>query len=160
MKKFLIPAMMGIVASIQLSGCAGPGYSSNVYPNQAYPTANYPYSTSQQPYYAAYGTVDSIQLAQSNSTSGGGSILGGLIGGLLGTQVGGGQGRTAATVVGAVSGAIIGDQMERRNNASRTQYQIGVRLDNGMYQTLTQDSVYGLNVGDRVRIENNIAYRF
>ena len=34
----------------------------------------------------------------------------------------------------------------------QTMYQIGIRLDNGDYRTLVQDSVYDLRVGNRVRV--------
>jgi outer membrane lipoprotein SlyB len=118
-----------------------------------------------QSYSSSYGVIDSIQISQAAAANpngmGAGAIVGGLVGGILGNQVGGGRGRTAATVAGAVGGAIVGNQVEQRNNAQvRDTYQIGVRLDNGSYQTIMQDNVADLRVGSRVRIENNQVYRY
>jgi outer membrane lipoprotein SlyB len=53
-----------------------------------------------------------------------------------------------------------GNEIEQRNRTSPAAYQIGVRLDNGSYQTVTQDTVADLSVGNRVRIENGRAYRY
>jgi hypothetical protein len=39
-------------------------------------------------------------------------------------------------------------------------YQVGVRLDNGGYRTVIQDSVADLRVGSRVRVDNDRAYRY
>jgi outer membrane lipoprotein SlyB len=107
------------------------------------------------------GTVDSIQVVQASSGNGSGigTVAGGVVGGALGNQVGEGRGRTAATVAGAIGGAMVGNQMERNATGHQT-YQIGVRLDNGSYQTIQQDSVGDLQVGTRVRIENGHAYRY
>jgi len=46
----------------------------------------------------------------------------------------------------------VGNRMEDR---TRNVYQIGVRLDNGSFVTITQDSAADLQVGSRVRIDNN-----
>ncbi|MBB5201088.1 glycine zipper 2TM domain-containing protein [Glaciimonas immobilis] len=90
-----------------------------------------------------------------------GTVLGGVVGGLLGTQVGAGRGRTVATVAGAVGGAMVGNQIEQRNNTpTHDMYRIGVRLDNGGYQTYTQDSVGDLRTGNRVRIDGERVYRY
>jgi len=113
-------------------------------------------------YSTTYGTVDSIRIVQTSSSgtgSGVGTVAGGVVGGALGNQVGEGRGRTAATVAGAIGGAMVGSQMER--NATEHQiYQVGVRLDNGGYQNVQQDSVSDLQVGNRVRIENGRVYRY
>lgn len=166
MKIFLIPAIAAIVL---LGACASPGYSSP-YGSPPYPAASttYPSATTypqanSYPSQASYGVIESIQLTQaaSNQGSGAGVIIGGIVGGLLGNQIGKGSGRTVATVAGAVGGAVAGSEIEKRNSSwQRNQYQIGIRLDNGGYQTLMQDNVYDLQVGNRVRIENNTAYRY
>jgi outer membrane lipoprotein SlyB len=144
-----------VAASAILSGCASnpqpynSGYS-NGYSNG--------YNTAQ-----GYGTIESIQVVQgSGGTSGGGAIIGGLVGALAGNQVGSGGGRTAATVAGGVAGAAIGNNVERNRNANNGQqvYQINVRMDNGDYRQITQDSVYDLNVGNRVRLVDGRAYRY
>jgi len=124
-------------------------------------------STSQQPQQigyisndsASYGTIDSIQVMQPRGSSGAGAITGGLIGGLLGNQVGSGGGRTAATVAGAVGGAVVGNNVENNRNAKQ-EYQISVRMDNGDYRIVQQDSVYDLRVGNRVRLVDGRLYRY
>jgi outer membrane lipoprotein SlyB len=142
-----------VAASAVLSGCA---------------------STSSQPYnsgYAngydntaamGYGTIDSIQVVQgAGRTSGAGAIVGGLVGALAGNQVGSGGGRTAATVAGGVAGAAIGNNVESNRNANGPEmYQINVRMDNGETRTITQDSVYDLRVGNRVRLVDGRVYRY
>jgi outer membrane lipoprotein SlyB len=142
-----IAASLMIVSTI-LAGCASPSR----------PLGSTAPATS---YSTTYGTVDSIQVVQTSSGNGSGvgTVAGGVVGGALGNQVGEGRGRTAATVAGAIGGAMVGNQMEK--NASGNQvYQIGVRLDNGSYQTVQQDAVGDLQVGSRVRIENGRAYRY
>lgn len=144
-----------IIASTALVGCSS---SPNPAPISA-PTMGAP------SYSNAYGVVDSIQVVQTSSgggTSGIGTVAGGVVGGALGNQIGGGSGRTAATVAGAVGGAVLGNQMEKNmNGGSGTQaYQIGVRLDNGAYQVVQQESIADLQVGSRVRMENGRVYRY
>lgn len=131
-------------------------------------------STSSQPYNngynsgynnvsMGYGTIESIQVVQGeNRTSGAGAILGGVVGALAGNQVGSGSGRTAATVAGGVAGAAIGNSVERNRaaGAGAEVYQINVRMDNGEYRTVNQDSVHDLRVGNRVRIVDGRVYRY
>ncbi|MGH8810058.1 MAG: glycine zipper 2TM domain-containing protein [Noviherbaspirillum sp.] len=152
-------AMLAALAAVAvLGGCASPGYyppaSQSYPPVQTYPAASPSYSST-------YGTIDSISVRQgaANNGIGVGTVVGGVVGGLLGNQVGSGSGRKAATVAGVVGGAMVGNQMER-NTQTRDAYQIGVRMDNGSYQTIHQDNVTDLQVGSRVRIENNRAYRY
>ena len=45
-------------------------------------------------------------------------------------------------------------------NAGQDAYRLRVRLDNGIYQTVTQASIGNLRVGDSVRVENGRAYRY
>lgn len=141
-----------IVATTVLTGCAGPYYQ---------PAASQPYPATARSYSSSYGMIESIQVVQAGTGSGigAGAVVGGLVGGILGNQVGSGTGRTAATAAGVVGGAIVGNQMEQSRKA-RDMYQIGVRLDNGSHQTITQDSITDLRIGDRVRIENDHAYRY
>ena len=92
---------------------------------------------------------------------GAGAVLGGVVGGLIGSQVGGGRGKTAATAAGAIGGVLVGNEIEHRNNTQvRNMYQIGISLDDGTYQTVTQDSITELHVGNRVRIEGEQVYRY
>jgi outer membrane lipoprotein SlyB len=94
-------------------------------------------------------------------TSGAGAIVGGVVGALAGNQIGSGGGRTAATVAGGVAGAAIGNNVERNRDANGQQmYSINVRLDNGEYRTVMQDSVVDLRIGNRVRIVDGRVYRY
>ncbi|MHB1292568.1 MAG: outer membrane lipoprotein [Sulfuricella sp.] len=78
---------------------------------------------------------------------------------MLGHQVGGGTGKDVATVAGVVGGAMAGHQIEK-SNKPQDAYRIRVRLDNGGYQTVTQQSINDMRVGDRVRIENDRVSRY
>ncbi len=110
---------------------------------------------------ATYGTIDSIQVVQNRSgTSGAGAVTGGLVGALLGNQIGSGNGRTAATVAGAAGGALVGNQVEESRSPTVASYQISVRLDNGDYRIVNQDSIYDLRVGNRVRMIDGRLYRY
>ena len=68
----------------------------------------------------------------------------------------GGGGRSNA--VAAVGGAVIGGEMDKNRQGSDA-YQIRVRVDNGSMQTVTQNSIVDLRVGDKVRIQQNRVYR-
>jgi len=111
---------------------------------------------------AGYGTIESIQVTnEPGRTSGAGAIVGGVVGALAGNQVGSGGGRTAATVAGGVAGAAIGNNVERNRDANGQQmYSVNVRLDNGEYRTVVQDSVVDLRIGNRVRIVDGRVYRY
>lgn len=106
-----------------------------------------------------YGVVDSIDVVDSDNSGMTGAVIGGVVGGVLGNQVGKGHGNTAATIAGAAGGAVVGHEIEKRNNQN-SRYRIGVRMEDGSYRTITQDSSNDLHVGSRVRIENNQAYRY
>jgi outer membrane lipoprotein SlyB len=148
------------VAALGLAGCSTPQSSDS----SGYPGAQYP-AQSQYPAYpdyrnARYGYVESVEVVAGDSASPGigvGAIGGAIAGGVLGNQVGSGTGRAAATVGGAVAGGVIGHQVEkhieRRNDG--TVYRFRVRMDDGSYQTFTQDVHDNIRPGDRVRIENN-----
>lgn len=122
------------------------------------------YSSSYSGYSgAAYGVVDAIEIIRgSNGGSGigAGAVIGGVVGGVLGHQVGSGSGKDVATVAGVVGGAVVGHQIEKRNQQQQDAYSIRVRLENGGYQTVTQQSIGDLRVGDRVRIENDRISRY
>lgn len=146
-------ATLIIASAALLGGCAS--------------TSSDPYNTGSvygSPSTAAmgYGTIDSIQVTRGQSgTSGTGAVVGGLVGALVGNQVGSGSGRTAATVAGAVGGAALGNKVEGDRAANgRDMYQINIRMDNGEYRSVMQDSVYDLRVGNRVRIVDGRAYRY
>ncbi len=118
-----------------------------------------------------YGVVHSIEHTQETADKGGiggsgyglGTVAGAVIGGVAGNQVGGGSGKTIATVAGAAGGAYVGHQIEKRNrdepgvtNFSR----LTVRMQDGSYRTLSRQPDADFAVGDGVRIENDVAYRY
>jgi uncharacterized protein YcfJ len=110
---------------------------------------------------AQTGTVESIDVVRSRESSGNraaGTILGGIVGGVVGHQFGSGRGNDAATVAGALGGAAVGHEIAE-NRSGRDGYRVNVRLDNGGLGTFYQDDVYGLNVGDRVQVDNDRVYR-
>ncbi len=148
MKHSTTIAAVLIAGTAVLSGCAGTGQQQ-------------PGSYTNPADTASYGTIESIQVVQAKSgSSGAGAITGGLVGALLGNQVGSGSGRTAATVAGAVGGAVVGNKVEENRNQPREQYQISVRMDNGDYRIVNQDSVYDLRAGNRVRLVDGRVYRY
>lgn len=112
---------------------------------------------------SGYGVVQSIDTIprQQASNMGLGTIAGAVVGGVLGNQVGSGRGRTAATVAGAAGGALAGNQMQRNMQGaggSDQVYRVTVRMDNGSLQTIAMETTGGVQVGDRVRLDNgNIA---
>ena len=78
-----------------------------------------------------------------------------MLGGVLGNQVGSGSGRTAATVAGAVGGAYAGNRMEQGSGGNSSPvYRVTVRMDNGALQTVGQENIGALQVGDRVRLSS------
>jgi outer membrane lipoprotein SlyB len=134
-----------------LSGCAN--------------TDTRPMSSSSSYSGASYGVIDAIELTRGSgggtgdSGIGAGTVIGGVVGGILGHQVGGGTGKDVATVAGVVGGAMAGHQIEK-STKTQDAYRIRVRLDNGGYQTVMQQSIADLRVGDRVRIENDRVSRY
>ena len=149
-------AALIVAGTAVLSGCAST--SSDPYNNSTYNNSSGYNNTASM----GYGTIDSIQVTRGAAhTSGGGAVVGGLVGALVGNQIGSGSGRTAATVAGAVGGAVVGNNVEaNRAQNGQDMYQINVRLDNGDYRTVVQDSVYDLRVGNRVRLVDGRVYRY
>jgi outer membrane lipoprotein SlyB len=147
-------------AALSLAACTTPqptdypGGSASSYPSTSYPSGNY----------SQYGYVESIEVVPATQTGVGGvgvgAIGGAIAGGVLGNQVGHGAGRAAATVGGAVAGGVIGNEIEKRvGDNHQQQYRFRLRMDDGSYQTYTQDATNDVRVGDRVRVENGRVYR-
>lgn len=123
-------------------------------------TDSRPVSSSSSYSGTAYGVVDAIEITSgSNDGIGAGAVIGGVVGGVLGHQVGSGTGQDVATVAGVVGGAVAGHQIEK-SSKQQDAYRIRVRLDKGGYQTVSQQSIADLRVGDRVRIENDRVSRY
>lgn len=147
-------AALGLAGMLALTGCApmhGPGWERD-YPPVAYSRDLYP----------GYGSVYAIDLVrpEQNSGIGVGAVAGAVIGGLIGHQVGEGSGNTAATVIGAAGGALIGHQIEKANQPQGDQFRLTIRMENGGYQTLIQNTDFvDLRVGDRLHIDNGGAVR-
>lgn len=148
---------LGLAASALVTGCAS---------TDRYPTSSYPSTSTTSSSYASYGVIESIDTVRGNdgiagTGIGAGAVIGGVVGGVAGNQIGSGKGKTAATVAGAVGGAIVGNEIQKRNSANRDDlYQIRVRLDRGGYVTIAQRDIGDLRVGDQVRIENDVVYRY
>jgi outer membrane lipoprotein SlyB len=116
---------------------------------------------SQAVYRASYGSVTRIEQAQARGeTSGAGAVIGGIVGGVAGHQIGQGRGKDAATVAGVVGGALVGNQIEKSNSSPKAYYRVSVRLDNGDYRTFQQNAIGDLQVGDRIRVDNDRVVRY
>lgn len=105
---------------------------------------------------SGYGTVEGVQSVDRNSPGIIGAIGGAVVGGLLGHQIGSGSGQTAATIAGAAGGAYAGREVERRTQGGADSYKIFVRMDDGSYQAVLQESQPALRAGDRVRVQNGV----
>ncbi|MDP2171799.1 MAG: glycine zipper 2TM domain-containing protein [Rhodocyclaceae bacterium] len=102
------------------------------------------------------GVIDNVrEVTQAGEGSGLGAVAGGVIGGILGNQIGGGTGNKIATVAGVAGGAYAGHQVEKSQKKT-TRYEITVRMNDGSLRNMTQDSVPGWRIGERVRVENGV----
>jgi outer membrane lipoprotein SlyB len=147
--QFIAAASLALVAA----ACASDPVS---YSEPAYVSSP---SYSSNVAYNDYGRVVAIDVVREGGrTSGGGAVLGGIVGGVLGHQVGSGRGNDAATVAGAIGGAVVGNEVEKRRNADEA-YRVTVQSRDGREATYMQDSLNGLRVGDRVRIDGGRLYR-
>jgi outer membrane lipoprotein SlyB len=159
-------AMLGAVGVLAIGGCAT---TSDTFNNPNSGTTYYPETSSSGNAgnaYSTYGIVQSIDLVQQSSSAGSGiggsgigvgTIAGAVIGGVLGNQVGSGRGNTVATVAGVAGGAYIGHEIDsRQQQRTADMYRITARMDDGSYQSMTQNTNSGFRVGDRVRIDNGV----
>ena len=80
-----------------------------------------------------------------------GTVAGGVLGAVVGSQFGGGDGRKVAGVAGAVGGALLGREIQRRHN-QRTQYEVVVRMNDGVQRTVVYTEPPSFRAGDRVRV--------
>lgn len=146
MKKIHLVRTAILAAAILLSGCADFGSPSY----QSRPSAS-----------SGAGVVDRIEVVKKGDSSNvAGTVIGGVVGGLIGHQIGGGRGQTAATIVGAAGGAVAGHEVQRRTRGANETFRVSVRMDNGVYQTITQDDITDLRSGDKVRVQDGRVYRY
>ena len=117
------------------------------------------YAQNNQGAYNDFGRVVAIDVVRGGGRStGAGAVVGGIVGGVLGHQIGSGRGNDAATVAGAVGGAVVGNEMEKRRDGDE-QYRVVVQFRDGREATFLQDSLNGVRVGDRVRIDGGRVLR-
>ncbi|MBX3625919.1 MAG: glycine zipper 2TM domain-containing protein [Rhizobacter sp.] len=103
---------------------------------------------------ALMGEVRHIEtLTERPKGTGVGAATGAVIGGVLGYQVGDGNGQKAATAAGAIGGGLLGNKIERDRNTRVVGYNVQVQLDNGQTRTFRRESLGGLQVGSRVKVE-------
>jgi outer membrane lipoprotein SlyB len=104
---------------------------------------------------ALLGEVRHIEtLTERPKGTGVGAATGAVLGGVLGYQVGDGNGQKAATAAGAIGGGLLGNKIERDRNTKVVGYNVQVQLDNGESRTFRRESLAGLQVGSRVKVEN------
>ena len=54
----------------------------------------------------------------------------------------------------------MGNQVEQRRRTPQESFRVSVRMDNGTYQTVTEDNITDLRTGDRVRVDGNTISRY
>ena len=145
--------LLGAAAAAALlgAGCASdPHYSDAYYERPGYASApGYRGSAA----YSDFGRVVAIDVVRDGRPSGAGAVVGGIVGGVLGHQIGSGRGNDAATVAGAIGGAVVGNEIEKRRSDGPDHYRVTVQFRDGREATFAQDSLYGVRVGDRVRVD-------
>lgn len=96
------------------------------------------------------GTVESVrEVTQDGKAKGIGAVAGGAVGGVLGHQLK--HESKLVTLVGAAAGAFIGNEAEKRQNATK-HWEMTVRFDDGTTQTSTSEAAPYWHQGDRVRL--------
>ena len=80
-----------------------------------------------------------------------GPIAGGVAGAVIGSQIGGGNGKKVMTVLGALGGAMAGKHIEKQARGI-TRWEVDVRHDNGMQETVLSDVAPPYGAGARVRV--------
>lgn len=145
-------------AGLALAGCASDPY----YDSPRYVSSSTPHYDS--PRYAAngaysdFGRVVAIDVVRRDGGIGAGAVVGGIVGGVIGHQIGSGRGNDLATAAGAIGGAVAGHQIEK-NRAGDEHYRVTVQFRDGREASFVQDSLYGIRVGDRVRVDGGRVVR-
>ena len=154
--KLIFAAAAGLV----VTACGSDPYS---YSEPRYVSSG-TYARDSGPYardvaYNDFGRVVAIDVVRGGGHStGAGAVVGGIVGGVLGHQVGSGRGNDVATAAGAIGGAVAGNEIEKRRDGDE-QYRVVVQFRDGREATFVQDSLNGIRVGDRVRVDSGRLYR-
>lgn len=154
-------AMVG-ASIVALAACGSSPRSTSTASDSTIPvtttsTSSIPVTTTTTSSATGYGVVQAIDVVPREQAGIGlGAVAGAVVGGVLGNQVGSGSGRKAATVAGAAGGALAGHQMQKNTRAADEAYRVSVRMDNGAIQTLVQEQPPGVQVGERVRLDNGV----
>jgi len=147
--------IVAIAAGLVVSACGSDPYNS--YSEPRYVQSGSYYANNGG--YTDFGRVVAIDVVRGEGhSSGAGAVVGGIVGGVLGHQVGSGRGNDAATVAGAVGGAVAGNEIEKRRDGNE-QYRVVVQFRDNREATFVQDSLNGIRVGDRVRVDGGRLYR-
>jgi outer membrane lipoprotein SlyB len=98
-------------------------------------------------------TIQAVrEVKDPGQTTGLGPIAGGIAGAVLGDQIGGkGMTRKVVTVLGAAGGAYAGREIEQHARATK-HWEIDVRRDDGMQETVRSQIAPPYHAGDRVRV--------
>lgn len=164
-RKLTAPAISSLV--VVLAAACGTSGSSQYPASSGYPSASsYPNApasatgTRTTNLVAGFGVVQGIDLVPRQSAGlGVGTVAGAVVGGVIGHQVGSGSGNTAATIAGAAGGALAGRAIENRTQQASQVYRLTLRMDDGTVQSLVQESLPSLRIGDRIRIQNGVIER-
>ena len=96
------------------------------------------------------GTVEAVrEVTEDGKANGIGAVAGGAVGGVLGHQLS--HDSKLVTLVGAAAGAFIGNEAQKRQNATK-HWELTVRFDDGTTQTISSPSAPFWHQGDRVRL--------
>lgn len=98
------------------------------------------------------GTVQAVrEVKQPGEHTAVGPVAGGVAGAVIGSQFGHGNGRKVMTVLGALGGAMAGKHIEKQARGA-TRWEVEVRHDSGLQETVLSDVAPSFNPGDRVRV--------
>jgi outer membrane lipoprotein SlyB len=141
---------LAAVAATAAACASDPYYDSPRYVSSSTPYYDAPRYSSNVAYDT--GRVVGIDVVRRDGGIGAGAVIGGIVGGVLGHQIGSGRGNDLATAAGAVGGAVAGHQIEKSRGGDEA-YRVTVQFRDGREGSFTQDSLYGIRVGDRVRVD-------
>ncbi len=145
--KSSIFGMMVVAASLAalLGGCATENYSAQTYRTGL---------VAQRVKLGHIIAIKPVVLSQPNSANTAG-VVGAVGGAILGSQLGGASNNYAIHSLGALGGAVLGGlagQAVGNNRGHQLGRLITVRLDNGRLMAVTQATMPGLYVGERVQV--------